>query len=188
MENLNEEWRDIKDYEGKYQVSNYGRVRSLDREIVYKDGRKRFFKGIILKPLINKTGYYQISLLINKHENKCFIHRLVAFAFPEICGEWFEGAEINHKDENPLNNIATNLEWCTSKYNINYGGHNKRMQLSLSKEIIQYSLDGCFLKKWESSEQAAKELNLSGSNIRKCCKINNRYKTVGGYIWRYSPK
>ena len=172
------------DYTGYYIVNDIGVVSSLDRV----DCAGRHLKGKVLKQIVAPNGYVQVALSINGKPRTARVHEIVARAFPEICGEWFEGAEINHKDENPLNNIATNLEWCTSKYNTNYGGHNRRMQLSLSKEIIQYSLDGCFLKKWESSEQAAKELNLSGSNIRKCCKINNRYKTVGGYIWRYSPK
>lgn len=100
-----EEWRDIEGYEGLYQVSNLGRVKSVDRIHTYEAFGKiinRSIKGKVLKG--NKSGtkrdYWFVGLCKENVVNQQYIHRLVAKAFPEICGEQFEGAEINHKDEN----------------------------------------------------------------------------------------
>ena len=142
MENLtylNEEWRDIKNYEGLYQVSNYGRIRSVDR-FVYnyrsKNG-KALIKGKILKQSLDNTnkeiGYYFVIFSDRKHYK---VHRLVAFAFPEICGEWFEGAECNHKNEIKTDNRAINLEWVTHNYNIHYGTAIERKGNKLKGHIV----------------------------------------------------
>ena len=119
----NEIWKDIEGYEGYYQVSNLGRVRSLDRMIGWRFGVKQFKKGTLLKP--KKTrGYDCVGLSINRHSSYKRIHRLVAIAFipnPDNL------PQINHKDNNPHNNKADNLEWCDAKYNCNYGDHNKKL-------------------------------------------------------------
>lgn len=109
-----EEWRDVKGYEGIYQVSNTGEVRSLDRKCVYSNGDQHIHKGKTLTKTINNHGYFYISLCINSKPKKKFIHRLVAEAFipnPENKGN------VNHKDGNPLNNNVNNLEWATYKEN-----------------------------------------------------------------------
>lgn len=105
-------WKDIKDYEGLYQVSNLGRVRNI-----------RHNKNKILKPIYHKK-YYQITLSKNNIRVQYRIHRLVATAFipnPENL------PEVNHKDENKVNNCVSNLEWCDSKYNNNYNNKGKRI-------------------------------------------------------------
>lgn len=123
-----EEWRNIKEYEGFYQVSNLGRVRSIDRivDTNIKYVTKRLHKGRILKQHKNNKGYFYVILSKKGVIKKELVHILVARAFQEICGEWFEGAEVNHKSEIPTENFATNLEWCTHKYNMNYNDVMKR--------------------------------------------------------------
>ena len=107
-------WRPILGYEGVYEVSSYGRVRSLDRY----DGRNHFIKGRIMKRSYCSNGYLSIDLCLNGKIKKCLVHRLVALTFipnPDNL------PMVNHLDEDKTNNRVDNLEWCTAKYNINYG-------------------------------------------------------------------
>ena len=116
---MSEEWRPIEGYEGLYEVSSYGRVRSLDRY----DSNNHFRKGKVLSPVKNKDGYLQVNLCCNGKYKMFLVHRLAAQAFipnPDNL------PEINHKDENPGNNNVDNLEWCTRKYNINYGSRKDK--------------------------------------------------------------
>lgn len=124
----NEIWKDCKHYEGLYQVSNYGRVKSLERDIVYKDGRKKHLTETMLKFGSNGVGYSFVYMSRNGKAKKEYVHRLVAMAFipnPE------NKPQVNHIDENPMNNYVGNLEWVTSKENINYGNHNAKLSYSL---------------------------------------------------------
>ena len=111
---MTEEWRSIEGYEGQYEVSSYGRVRSLDMYVKSCYGSYRLRKGKILSPGIRPDGYLVVSL-----KYKMFrVHRLVAQAFipnPDNL------PQVNHKDEDKSNNRVDNLEWCDSKYNNNYG-------------------------------------------------------------------
>lgn len=180
---MEEIWRDINGYEGLYQVSNLGNVRSLNYHM--QKGNIR-----IMKQRVVKGPYYVIDL-----SKKCvgkghFVHHLVAIAFPEICGDYFEGAQINHKDENGLNNVVTNLEWCSAKYNNNYGTRLKRALEAKKKNgkrnkpVDQYDMDGNFIKRWASGTIAAEEMGLKQSSICRCCLgQRNNYK---GFIWRYA--
>lgn len=104
----NEIWKEIKGYENLYLISNMGRVMSL-----------RNSKERILKPILMPQGYLKINLYLNGKSKPYFVHRLVAYAFPEICGEWFDKCEIDHIDTNPQNNIAENLRVVNSKENHN---------------------------------------------------------------------
>ena len=109
-------WKDIKGYEGKYQVNDEEQIRSIDRYVKGKNGRFYFHRGVILKHKDNGNGYETVTMPNSKY---MYVHRIVAFAFPEICGEWFEGAEVDHIDGNTHNNKPQNLRWVTRKENCN---------------------------------------------------------------------
>ena len=114
-----EEWRPIEGYEGLYEVSNTGQVRSLDRY----DNRNCFRKGKVLSPIKDTDDYLKVNLYCNGKNKKCLVHRLVALTFiPNPDGL----PQVNHKDEDKTNNSVDNLEWCTEKYNCNYGSRNIR--------------------------------------------------------------
>ena len=171
-------WRDINEYEGIYQVSNLGNVRSVDR-IIDRGFSKLPLKGKILSPS-NNAGYLFVILSKNCNAKTAFIHRLVAETFipnPDNlpC--------VNHKDENPLNNRVDNLEWCTYSYNNSYKRLAKRKGKLKQKIVIQYSLDGDFIKEWENAEIAANSIGLTTRAIYNCCQ--GRTKTSGGYKWKY---
>lgn len=166
-------WRNVKGYEGSYLVNNNEEVKSL-------------LTGRILKTQNNgKTTHQYIKLRKDGKNVKEYLHRIVAFAFPEICGEWFEGAECNHKDENPKNNIPENLEWVTHQFNNAYGTKGERHSDFMSKEPIVQMKDGVVIKEWKSAERAGKELGISSNAIRRCCKHKDGYKSCGGFNWEF---
>lgn len=113
----NEIWRDIKGYEGLYQISNKGRVKALERRIPFRSTSTRLEKEYIKKTTVSKIGYLVCGLWRNNKQDLRFIHRLVAEAFIENPDN---KSEINHKDGNKLNNDISNLEWCTHKENVNH--------------------------------------------------------------------
>lgn len=177
---ITEEWRPIKGYEGLYEVSNLGRVRSLDRIVIDKGG-KRFIKGKLLNPY-NDGNYLCVEL--KKHKKK--VHRLVCEAFlpnPDNlpC--------VNHKDENKTNNVVSNLEYCTYKYNSNYGTRNRRIfekttNGKCSKAVNQYTKSGEFIKTWISQSEVERQLGFSQGKISLCC-LDKR-KSAYNYIWRFA--
>ena len=173
---MQEIWKDVEGYEGKYQVSNLGRMRIL--------------KNMILQT--TPTGYISINLYKNGKGKRTSVHRLVAKAFipnPE------NKPYINHKDTNRSNNCINNLEWCTPKENtqhsIKYGNSKnllKRLETIREKykrKINQYDLDGNFIKQWDSLNEAARFLNKKSSGpISNCC--SGKIKTAYGYKWEYA--
>ena len=185
---MEEIWKDIPGYEGIYQVSNVGRVRSLRRTIT--GGKYRINQGIILKEHSDNRGYLQIYLTTQYYK----IHRLVAetfipdkFNFKSMPDEDrslidLNSLEVNHKDENKLNNNVNNLEWCTHKYNSNYGTRNLRISKSQMKKILQFDLTGNFIREYDSIKEA-KNLNNFSTHIGCCCK--GIRKTANGFIWKY---
>lgn len=114
---VNEVWRDIKGYEGYYQVSNLGEIRSLPRYRIENGEKKYLMKGIILKQSITSTGYKKVELMVDGDKKSCKVHRLVAEAF---LINTFDKPYVNHKDGNPLNNVVDNLEWCTQAENMKH--------------------------------------------------------------------
>lgn len=159
-------WKDIKDYEGLYQVSNYGRVKSLG-------GKSNHKKSIVLKQNKDKNGYFFVILKHNGTSKYYKVHRLVAEAFiPNPNNK----PQVNHLDENKQNNNVYNLEWASCKENIRY---------SQSKKVNQYSKDGQFIKTWDCITEAAEKLNIQITNITACCRGYGKHKTTGGYIWKY---
>lgn len=164
-------WKDIKGYEGLYKISNKGRIKSLYN---YKrDGTD------ILVPKI-KHGYYQIGLRKNKIRKWLQVHRLIAEAFIPNPNKY---PQINHKDENKLNNNIDNLEWCTVSYNNTYGTRIEKVKNKTSKPVIKYDKNMNFIKEYPSIVIASMENNVTAGNIIMVCK--GRYKQIKGYIYAY---
>ena len=168
---MNEVWKDIKGYEGRYQVSNLGRVRSLKFK-----SHTRFSKSGVLTAMKDSLGYMCVNL-----SRKTFkVHRLVAGAFIENPNNY---KCVNHKDEDKTNNKAENLEWCSHKYNNNYGTRNARISQNGGRKIAQYSLNGELIKTWNSEAEAARHYKVKRTTISGCCA--GRQHTSCGYIWRF---
>lgn len=176
-----EVWRDVVGYEGLYQVSNLGRVKSLDRLINGRcSGHKTKFEERILKTFTNKKGYYRVGLVKNRKQIKYFVHRLVAIAFipnPE------NKPYINHKDETPYNNNVNNLEWVTPKENSNYGTLIERSAKSHSKPIKFIYRDDTY-EVWESQTALAREFKIEKSGINMVLK--GRIKAYHGLRFEYA--
>ena len=174
-----EVWKDVYfvedgvewDYRGLYQVSNLGRVKSLDYN---HTGKER-----MLKEEKDACGYLKVNLYKNGKRKHFKIHRLVAHLF---CNGYFDGACVNHKDENKENNRADNLEWCTYEHNNNYGTRNEKVSKTLSKKVIGYSLTETKVIVLQSAKQGEK-FGFNRRTISACC--NGKRKSHKGYIWRY---
>ena len=150
----------------KYEVSNLGKVRNI------KSGR-------ILKPYLTKKGYLMHLLYENNKQNHLLLHRIIATAFidnPE------EKPQVNHIDENKLNNDLSNLEWCTVRENNIHGTRTKRVAEKCSKKVIQLDLNDNVLNEFESMTQAEQETGVSRRSIGRCC--NGKLKSSRGFKWR----
>lgn len=167
---MEELWKDIPGYEGKYQVSNTGKIKSFSK------GRT---EGIILKPHIAR-GYSFISLSNNNKRKNLLLHRLVAAAFIDNPNNY---PEVNHKDENKQNNSANNLEWCTRDYNMAYKSARTRQGITYGTPVEQLTIDDIPIAKYCDAEIASKLTGFDSSSIHKCCR--NERKHAGGYKWRY---
>ncbi len=185
---MKEIWKDIKGYEGLYQVSNLGRVKSLKRLANDRNGFRNVSEKI--KNLrTNNRGYSIINLSKNGERKTYKVHRLVAQAFiPNLSNK----PQLNHKDGNKQNNRVNNLEWCTISenqkhaYNKNLRNVQKRGNNGNSKPVNQYDLNGNFIKRWDCITDACEMLNIQQSGISSCC--IGIYKTSHGYIWKYADK
>ena len=174
-------WLDIAGYEGLYQISNLGRVKSLERTFVDKIGRERTFRGRILKPKTERSGYLQVSLCNGSGKKKSFlVHRLV-------CETFHENPEnkpcVNHIDENRTNNAASNLEWCTYAENNNHGTRPTSVAKALGKPVGQYTRDGKLIKVWQSTMEVQRQLGFNNAFISEVAR--GKYKTAYGYVWKY---
>ena len=175
-----EVWKDIQGYEGKYQISSFGNVKSLNY------GRTK--KERILIPGNNAKGYLQVKLSKNGITKNFYVHKLVSQAFIENPDNL---PEVNHIDEDKTNNCVSNLEFCDRKYNINYGTRNEKMLKTLKlikskfaqKEALQFTKDGKFVNEYPSIKEAGRYTGINQGNICLCCK--GRRFTAGGYIWKY---
>ena len=174
MENRIEIWKPVVGYKGLYEVSSFGRVRSLDRY----DGRA-YRRGCILKPKI-QSNYLRVSLCNGGKCKQQSIHRLVAQAFIPNPNNL---PMVNHKDENTKNNCVENLEWCDAKYNRNYGSMNEKLAKHFSKPILQFSKNNKLIKKWGSIREAERHTGIYNTHICACCQ--GKIKSSGGYIWKY---
>lgn len=182
-----EEWRDVVGW-GRYAVSSFGRVAAYSAP--YKCGlRVCRRKPQILRPILNNKAprYYKVRLSDgNGKRRSIFVHRLVAETF---LPNPYRYPFVNHKDEDSQNNRVENLEWCTQKYNCNYGTHNARMAKTISetayqrRSVVQLSVKGEYIKTFPSIKEAADELGIERASISICCRKPNR--TGKGYRWMY---
>lgn len=181
-----EEWRDIPGYEGLYQISNLGRVRSLDRIVSATNGKTFHYKSKIKKQTKDSKKYFQVSLNKNNKDINFSVHRLVAQAFlpnPDNL------PEVNHINECRWDNAVWNLEWCTHIYNCNYGSRTIRSAKShinhpkRSKPVLQYTLDGQFVAEYPSISEVKRQTGINDAHIPACCK--GKRNCCGGYRWRY---
>lgn len=169
-----EVFKDIDGYESLYQISNYGRVKSL-----------WYGKERINKPTKESNGYLQVQLCKKGKQKKHLIHRLVAQAFINNPDNL---PQVNHKNEIKTDNRVENLEWCSVRYNMNYGTINQRRSEKQinglqSKPVYQYSIDGQFIKEYPSIREIERQLGYASGNISQCCR--GEQKTAYGYIWHY---
>lgn len=185
-----EVFRDVLGYEGLYQVSNYGRVKSLERKNIFYCGlRKEHLERPTKEKFLNynksNRGYLQVCLTKNGKSKTYTVHRLVAKAFlPNLKNK----KQVNHIDGNKENNNIDNLEWVTSSENNKHAfitGLNKPHNM---RKVNQYDLQGNFIKQWNSITDFLKEnsLNLKNSNITTCCK--GKRKNAYGFIWKYADE
>ena len=160
-------FKDIKGYEGKYQISNLGNVYSCN-------------KRDLLIPDTNKDGYFRYHLYKDGKCKKCLAHRLVAEAFiPNP-----DNLEcVNHIDENKTNNCVDNLEWCTKLYNNIYGSRIENINKKLYKPVIGINITNGLIVKYNSIKEASEVLGIDKSSISACCK--GKIKSIGGYTWFY---
>lgn len=167
---MKEIFKDIEGYEG-YQISNYGRVKSL-----------KFGKDRILKPQKDSKGYLMVWLCKEGKRKQHLVHRLVAIHFIENPNNY---PMVNHRDENPLNNCVSNLEFCDAKYNSNYGTRNQRVAESntnnpnTSKPVLCVETG----KIYPSAREVYRQLGFSQGNISSACR--GRLKQAYGYTWKY---
>lgn len=169
MNDISEIWVDIVGYDGLYSISNLGRVASHHQD-----------KHRILKTPANSRGYAYVDLSQNGVRKSFRVHVLVAEHFiPKPHGQ----VEVNHKDEDKLNNRVDNLEWCTKSYNLTYGTRIERQRAKVGKPIIQYSKAGEYICSYDSIRQASRTVGISAPHIVRCCKKINPYS--GGFVWRY---
>lgn len=198
------EWRTVAGFEGLYEISNYGELRSLNRTLINKNGVEYKCKGVYFKPSLNDKGYQHTHLYKNGRYLCIRIHKLVALAFPEICGIWYKGCQIDHLNGCKIDNRATNLKITDAKGNSSnpitkkrhfdstrymkesYRGKGNPMFGRSDKRIrvLQYSIDGVFLKEYSSATEAANVCGCNQSDISRCCR--GERKTTHGYIWRYA--
>lgn len=200
-----EEWKEIKEYDGLYLVSNYGNIKKKK----YKDRGNHYVPERIVKQRKDKNGYCIATLYDKEGQRKDWkVHRLVAITFISNPDNL---PQVNHKNEIKDCNFVGNLEWCTSKYNANYGLRPYKISIwhkgrpnpyaqgknnyfygkhfsgehsPSSKKVAQYSIDGKYIKTFSGMNEAGRITGVNSSAISMCCR--GIRKTSGGYIWKYA--
>lgn len=187
---MEEKWKEIENFNGVYFVSNYGRIKSIDRLIVRNDGVQIQTKGRVLAPRPARNGYMFVCLSKDGKSKNHSVHRLVATYFLSKKGN---KNEVNHIDGDKENNCAKNLEWCTRKENARHAAENGLFnpywkgrfgQLNKSsKKVIKFDRNWNELEIYDSTVEAANDNGCWRQEIGKCC-LGKR-KTAGGYNWKY---
>ena len=168
-------WRDIEGYEGLYQVSNEGRVKSLERNYISGNHAVQHQEEMLLTPCANSDNYLIVGLSKNGVWVGFKVHKLVAESFiPNPNGY----DVVHHKDHNKENNTVENLEW------MNKEDHDAIHAVEKSRNVYQYTLEGEFVKKWTSTMECGRN-GFNHAHISQCC--NGKRKTHKGYKWSYKP-
>jgi len=176
--NIQEIWKDVPGYEGIYQASTFGRIKSLPNP-----GNRHY--EIIMIPFVRERGYKFITLIKNGIKWGTMVHRVIGITFID---NPLSLPYINHKDENPSNNHVDNLEWCTPKYNSNYGTGIKRNALARingirSKKVYKFSLDGEYIEEYPSLNEVGRKDGFNIKNISSVCLGRRKY--ANGFKWSY---
>lgn len=176
---INEIWKPINGYEGYYEISNFGRVKSLHRFVNHWNSKRkeRCVRERFLKQAVSKKGYFQVHLCAEK-QITIVVHRLVAIAFiknPE------NKPEVNHKDGVKANNFWENLEWATNLENMQHAFATGLKNCDHFKKRVVQKKNGQIIKIWESISDASKKLGIDDSGISKCC--YGKKKTAGKFEW-----
>lgn len=180
---MNEIWRTIDDF-SDYEISNYGNIRSIDRDYIDTWGRYYQKKGQMIKQYvqITKGNYKQVmvTLLKDHKPHRLIVARLVAKTFIPNPNNY---PQVNHIDENSLNNNVNNLEWCDYKYNINYGTYLERRSKSKSRAIDVYDINNNFIETLPSGVEVSKKYNVSRGSVSSVC--NGKRNSVKNYIFKF---
>lgn len=174
-------WRDIKGYEGLYQVSNLGRVKSLERVVIYKDGRRKVVKETIVKPRQTKHKYLQVCLYKNSKGLNHYIHRLVAEVFKPNPHNY---PTVDHINRIRTDNRVDNLRWAPWILQAKNSSAKDVNAKRCSIPVKQYTLDMVFVAIYSSAREAERQTSIWHGNIIACCK--HKIKSAGGYIWKYA--
>lgn len=162
-----EKWKEIKGYDGLYQVSNLGKVKSIKRQVK------------ILKPRITKRKYLSVALRKDGTTKQYYIHRLVAEAFISNNNKL---PQVNHINGLKYDNNVQNLEWVSCSDNIKHA-YKKNLTNGVRKKIVQCDLNGQIIKIWNSQTEAHKKTGIAQSHINRCCQ--KKEKSASGFIWKY---
>lgn len=179
-------WKDIPNYVGLYQASNTGKIRSVDRFAEFPNGKRQYRCGLILRQRTNSKGYKIVKLSKKGKAKNKFVHILVLESFVKRPNGL---TQINHLDENKGNNHLNNLEYCSAKYNQNYGSCGKNKSKATindkkrSKQVVQFTKDGVFVKKFPSLHEVERILGFQHGHIRDAC--NGKLRTAYGYKWQW---
>lgn len=181
----NEVWKNVEGYEKYYMVSNLGRVKSKDRYVI-NNKTPQFKPSKILRQRVDWIGYLDIMFCVNKSTKRFKVHRLVASSF---VNNKDNKPQVNHLNENKKDNRVENLQWCTSKENLEYNNlrkraSKKRINGKLSKKVFQYK-DGVLVNEWVSISEAGRN-GFQPYNISKCC--NGLRNTHLGFEWSFDAK
>jgi len=178
---MEEIWKAVLGYEGYYEISNWGNVKSINRTIITSIGHKNKLKSKLLKYCIDKGGYFNVGLSKNNKTKRYLVHNLEAKTFipnPE------NKPTVNHIDGIKTNNYIDNLEWATiSEQAIHALKYKLRVMPNNGRNIIQLNSNGEKVNKFNDVHEAQRLTNIGYSSIWKCC--NNQRKTAGGFIWKY---
>lgn len=188
---MREIWKDIDGYEGLYQISDLGKIKSLQRWKPNHNqtgftGTFKLLEEKILKPKVDRKGYLFVELHKNGKSKHYKVHRLVAKAFiPNPDNK----PQVNHINGNKTDNKKENLEYCTNYENQKHawliGLQKPRISEKnpKAKKVIQYDLQGNFIKEWNSMMDIERKMNISHTSVSLCCR--NKVKNIRGYIWKY---